>query len=121
MVNKPDYIINSEKTEGIYSVMVFHLFDPSIIKYLDEKNYQRVYEEGRVKNSGKAKWIEIIFKTQQPFYLHIINNMEEDDEQYWLNIYYKAENRKELLFFTTQILKPFKDGTNNNTTTQGQN
>jgi hypothetical protein len=48
-------------------------------------------------------------------------NDTEDDEQYWLNIYYKPDRRNELIFFTTQVLKPIKDGTNNDTTTEGQN
>ena len=120
MVNKPDFIVNLERTQDVFSIMKFHKFENGIIKYLDDKNYARVFEEGQVKTSGKAKWVEVIFKTAQPFYLHFINDTE-DDEQYWLNIYYKAENRKELIFFISQILKPFKDGTTNNTTAQGEN
>jgi hypothetical protein len=120
MVNKPDYILDIERKDGVLSIMRFHMFDLIALKYLDEKNYERVYEEGAVKTSGKAKWIEVIFKTAQPFYLHFINDTE-DDERYWLNIYYKAENRKELIYFTTQILKPIKDGTTNDTTTEGKN
>lgn len=117
MVKKPDFILDLENKDGVLSLMRFHKFDNLIIKILDDKNYVRVYEEGFVKTTGKAKWVEIIFKTAQPFYLHLINDIE-DDEQYWLNIYYKPENRKELLFFTTQVLKPIKDGTTNNTTTE---
>lgn len=118
MVNKPDYIINVEKQEGILSIMKFHSFDEYALKFLDEKKYERVFEEGSVKTSGKAKWNEIIYKTTQSFFLHFFSN-SEDDEQYWLNIYYKPEKRNELIFFTTQILKPIKDGATNNTTTQG--
>ena len=120
MVSKPGYIIDLENKEGVFSIMRFHKFDSFVIKYLDDKKTLRVFEEGYVKSSGKAKWVEVIFKTAQPFYLHFIND-NEDDEQYWLNIYYKAENRNELLFFTTQVLKPIKDGTTNNGTTETEN
>lgn len=120
MVNKPDFIIDLESKDGVFSIMRFHMFDVFALKYLDEKKYERVYEEGSVKTSGKAKWNEVIYKTAQPFYLHFSNDTE-DDEQYWLNIYYKPDRRSELIFFTTQVLKPIKDGTNNNTTTEGQN
>lgn len=118
MVNKPDYIVNVEKEEGILSIMRFHMFDGYALKFLDEKKYERVFEEGTVKTSGKAKWSEVIYKTTQSFFLHFLMD-DEDDEQYWLNIYYKPEKRNELIFFTTQVLKPIKDGTINNTTTEG--
>ena len=120
MVNKPNYILDIEKNDGILSIMRFHMFDGQVLKYLDDKKYERVFEEGSVKTSGKAKWNEVVYKTAQPFYLHFVND-PEDDEQYWLNIYYKPDRRNELIFFTTQVLKPIKDGTNNNTTTEGQN
>ena len=120
MVNKPDYILDVESKDGILSIMRFHMFEGNVLKILDDKKYIRVFEEGSVKTSGKAKWIQVIFKTTQSFYLHFIND-NEDDEQYWLNIYYKPENRSELIFFTTQVLKPIKDGTTNNTTTEGKN
>jgi hypothetical protein len=120
MVKKPDYILDVEKNDGVLSIMRFHMFDGFALKYLDEKKYERVFEEGSVKSSGKAKWLEVIYKTAQPFYLHFMNDTE-DDEQYCLNIYYKPDRRNELIFFTTQVLKPIKDGTNNDTTTEGQN
>lgn len=115
MVNKPDYIQYIEIHEGVFSVMKFHLFDSSILKYFDEKSFNRVYEVSKVASTGRASWDEVIFETNQQFYLHLFNNHGDQDQQkYWLHIYYKAEKRNELLFFTTQILKPFKDGSNNN-------
>ncbi len=73
MVNKPDYILDIEKNDGILSIMRFHMFDGQALKYLDEKKYERVFEEGSVKTSGKAKWNEVVYKTAQPFYLHFVN------------------------------------------------
>lgn len=119
MVNKPDYIQFIEVQDGVFSVMKFHKFGQEIIKYLDDKNFTRVYEVSIVSKVGKAKWSEVIFKTKQDFYLHLVN--DTDDEEYSLNIYYKADKRNELLFLTSQILKPFKDGIINNTGTQEEN
>ena len=120
MVTKPDYIQFIELQDGVFSVMKFHQFDASIIKYLDGKSFDRVFEIGIVNKSGKARWAEVIYKTKQSFYFHLISNNEEE-ESFWLNIYYKPENRSELLLLTTQILKPFKDGAIDNTTTKTEN
>lgn len=116
MVVKPDYILNLEKTQDNFSIMKFHRFRDQIIKYLDEKSLKRVFEVSRVVLNGKAKWEEIIYITKQNFYIYVYD-LNEEDNSLNLNIYYKAEQRKELLFFTNQILKPFIDGTTDNTTT----
>jgi len=113
MVNKPDYIQFIELQEGVFSYMKFHQFDKSILKYLDDKSFERVFEVGIVSKSGKARWSEVIYKTKQSFFLHLESN-NEDDESYWLTIYYKPEKKNELLLFTNQMLKPFKEGDINN-------
>lgn len=114
---KPEFIQYLELQEGVFSVMKFHRFDKNILKYFDEKKYDRVFEIGVVNLTGKARWDEVIYKTKQEFYLGFKST--DDGEFYILDIYYKPEKRNELLFFTNQILKPFKDGTINDTTTQG--
>lgn len=53
MVNKPDYISDAELKDGVLSIMRFHMFDGYALRFLDEKKYERVYEEGSVKSSGK--------------------------------------------------------------------
>jgi hypothetical protein len=117
MVNKPDYIQYLELQDGVFSIMKFHNFEKEIIEYLDEKSFDRVYEVGLVSKSGKARWSEVIYKTKQGFFFHLSSNNEEE-ETFSLTIYYKPENRNELLLLTTQILKPFKDGAIINTTTE---
>lgn len=120
MVTKPDFIQFIELQDGVFSVMKFHQFDNEIIKYLDSTSFERVYELGVVNKSGKAKWVEVIYKTKQSFYFHLKSN-EEEQELFWLNIYYKPQNRNELLILTTQILKPFKDGAIDNGTIKTEN
>jgi hypothetical protein len=117
MVNKPDYIQYLELQDGVFSIMKFHNFEKEIIEYLDEKSFDRVYEVGLVSKSGKARWSEVIYKTKQGFFFHLNSNNEEE-ETFSLTIYYKPENRNELLLLTTQILKPFKDGAIINTATE---
>ena len=116
---KPEYIQYLELQEGVFSLMKFHTFESAILKYFDDKKYDRVFEYGVVSSNGKAKWEEVIFKTKQEFYLSF-KSMGLGDE-YLLDIYYKPEKRNELLFFTNQLLKPFKDGTTNNRPTQTEN
>ena len=110
---KPEFIQYLELQEGVFSFMTFHTFEKAIIKYFDDKKYDRVYEHGVVSSNGKARWEEVIFKTKQEFYLSF--KSMGLGEEYFLDIYYKPEKRNELLFFTNQILKPFIDGTINNT------
>lgn len=116
---KPDFIQFTELQEGVFSIMKFHRFEKGIIKYFDDKKYDRVYEFGVVNSNGKARWEEVIYKTKQDFYLNFKSS--EDGEEYLLDIYYKPEKRNELLFFTNQLLKPFKDGAIDNRTTQTEN
>ena len=118
-MKKNAYIEKLEQTEGVLSVMKFHRFQNNLMKYLDEKNFSRVYEVGLVGASGKAIWEEVVYETKQKFYLDVtFSNSEED---FGLTIYYRPEKFQELIYFTTQLLKPFKDARDNNTTAEGEN
>jgi hypothetical protein len=119
-MEKPNYIEYLELQEGILSKMTFPKFSNEIIKYFDDKKIMRVFESGIVNGKGKARWDEVIYKTKHGFYIYFKSN-REDSEEYFLDIYYKPETRAELLFFTTNILKPFKDGTINDGTVTEQN
>jgi hypothetical protein len=116
-LGKPDFINQLEKKEGIFSLLDFHRYPDDLIKYLDEKKLKRVYERGVVSNRGKAKWEEVIYETAQKFYLQVNTINVNGEDEFGLTIYYKPEQFKELVFLTTQLLKPFKDGTDNNGTT----
>lgn len=118
-MTKPDYIQFIELQEGVFSIMKFHRFDKDIVKYFDDKQYPRVYEVGLVSKTGKARWDELIFKTKQEFYFHFKSS--DENEEYLLDIYYKPDKRNELLFFTSRVLKPFIDGTVNDTTVETEN
>jgi hypothetical protein len=104
-MTKPEFIQYLELQEGVFSILKFHRFEKDIVKYFDDKSYPRVYETGVVSITGKAKWVELIFKSTQDFYLHF--KLSEENEEYSLDIYYKPEKRNELMFFTSKILKPF--------------
>lgn len=121
MVGKAEYIIQLERENGVFSLLDFHRYSDNLIKYLEEKNLKVVFQKGVVSNKGKAKWEEVIFETAQKFYFQVNTINVNGEDEYGLTIYYKPEQFKELIFLTTQLLKPFKDGTVNNTTTQGEN
>lgn len=111
-MTKPDYIQFLELNNGVFSLMQFHKFRGEIVGYLDDK-FERVYEFGVVPKKGIAKWKEVIYQTKQNFYMHL-KASENDEEDYFLDIYYMADKRNELLYVTTQLLKPFINGTVNN-------
>lgn len=121
MVEKSSYIVYLEKENGVFSSLDFHRYTDNLIKYLDEKNIKRVYEKGVVSGRGKAKWEEVIFETPQKFYFQVNTIHVNGEDEYGLTIYYRAEQFKELILLTTILLKPFKDGTTDNSTTKGQN
>lgn len=120
-LGKPNFISQLENNEGVFSLLDFHKYPDNLIKYLDEKKLKRVYERGVVSNRGKAKWEEVIFETAQKFYFQVNTIDVNGEDEYGLTIYYKPEQFNELIFLTTQLLKPFKDGTANNGTTQTEN
>jgi hypothetical protein len=120
-LGKPEFISQLEIKEGVFSLLDFHRYQDNLIKYLDEKKLKRVFEKGVVSNRGKAKWEEVIFETAQKFYFQVNTINVNGEDEFGLTIYYKPEQFNELIFLTTQLLKPFKDGTDNNGTTQTEN
>jgi hypothetical protein len=119
-MKKPKYIKNIEKTEGIFSIMNFHKFRTEMYKMFEEKKTPKVFEKSFIHIDGSFEWVELIYKTQQNFYLHMVN--ESEDETIWsLTIYYKPENLNELVIFIRQVLKQLRDDTINNGRTKAEN
>ena len=115
---KPEYIQNLESKEGIFSVMVCHELKGDFLKYLNEKKLTRVYEKFSIKESGLITFEEVIFKSQQNFYLSLkLNTIPQSDTISYLTIYYKVEQYNELFLFLSQLLKQYKNATTNNRTT----
>jgi hypothetical protein len=113
MITKPLFIEKLEDSEGIFSIMNFHIFRSEIYKLFDEKKIPKVFEKSYIHLDGDAQWGELIYKTPQSFYLHIIND-REDKTSWYLTIYYKPENLNELIIFIRQVLKQLRDDTINN-------
>jgi hypothetical protein len=101
MGNKPEYILDIEKTEGILSVVEFSRFDET--KYEQTlKKMPIVYGNSMYDvNTKNLMWVEKIFKTAQSFYIYIngVNNFY---------IYYKPTMLDELKFFINQLNKEKK-------------
>lgn len=107
-MKKPIYIKNIEKTEGVFSVMNFHKFRTNMYKIFEEKKTTKVFEKSYIHIDGSFEWVELIYKTNQNFYLHMLNDTE--DKTMWsITIYYKPENLNELLIFIRQVLKQLRD------------
>lgn len=106
---KPEYIIEVEKTEGIFSVMNFHVFRNEVYNYLNDKNLEKVFERSHVNLDGNAVWDEIIYKTE-PFYLHV-ENKSHDVPEWYITIYYKPDKFNEVIIFIRQSLKQLRYGT----------
>jgi len=121
-MNKPEYIQNLESKDGIFSVMVCHELKGEFLKYLNGKKLSRVYEKGLINESNMVKFEEVIFKSQQNFYLFVeIRVIPQTDTISNLTIYYKTEQYNELYLFISQLLKQYKNATPNNSGAQTKN
>ena len=117
-MDKPEYIQNLESKDGIFSVIIFHPLDGEFLKYLNGKKLTVVYEKSSSNKEGVIKREEVIFKSQQGFYLCVENKTQIPAEpKFNLTIYYKSEQYNELFLFTSQLLKQYKNATTNNRTT----
>ena len=112
MTEKPEYIKNLESKENLFSVMNCNEFKGDFLKFLNEKKLIRVYEKASMNESGLVKFDEVIFKSQQNFYLFVENrNIPQTDTISNLTIYYKTEQYNELYLFISQLLKQYKNAT----------
>jgi hypothetical protein len=109
---KPEYIKEIEKTEGILSVMNFHVFRNEVFRFLDDKKLNKVYERSHVELDGNAIWDEIIYQTD-PFFLHV-ENKSDDMPEWYITIYYKPEKFNEVIIFIRQSLKQLRYGKTDN-------
>jgi hypothetical protein len=67
---------------------------------------------------GYIKFEEVIFKSQQNFYLFVeIREILQSDTISKLTIYYNVEQYNELYLFLSQLLKQYKNATTNNSRT----
>jgi hypothetical protein len=111
-MNKPEYIQNLESKDGIFSVMVSHELKGEFLKYLNGKKLSRVYEKGLMNESNLVNFEEVIFKSQQNFYLFVqIRVIPQSDTISKLTIYYNVEQYTELYMFLSQLLKQYKNAT----------
>jgi hypothetical protein len=116
-MEKPEYIKNLESTDGIYSVMDAPELKGDLLKYLNEKKLTRVYEKSSMNESGIIKFEEVIFQSQQNFYLFIKSRIiPQSDIISNLTIYYNVKQYTELYMFLSQLLKQYKNATTNNRT-----
>jgi len=114
---KPEYIQNLESEDGIFSVMVCPELKGEFLKYLNEKKLTRVCEKSSIDQSGYVNFQEVIFKSQQGFFLFVeIRVIPQSDTISNLTIYYKVEQYNELYLFISQLLKQYKNATINNRT-----
>jgi hypothetical protein len=114
-MDKPEYIKNIESNEGIFSVMVAPELKGDFLKYLNEKKLTRVYEKSSMNESGIIKFEEVIFESQQNFYLFVkFRVVPHSDIISNLTIYYNVKQYTELYMFLSQLLKQYKNATTNN-------
>lgn len=113
-MNKPEYIKNLELKDNVFSVMDCHNFKGEFLNFLNEKKLTRVYEKSSINDSGYIKFEEVIFRSQQDFYLFVeIRNIPQSETISYLTIYYKVEQYNELYLFLSQLLKQYKNATTN--------
>ena len=115
IMSKPYYIQNLESKEGVLSEIVCHQLEGDFLKFLNNKKLTTVYEKSSSNKEGRIKQEEVIFKSQQGFYLCIENKtLIPAEPKFNLTIYYKVEQYTELFMFLSQLLKQFKNDTTTN-------
>lgn len=103
-MNKPNYILQVEKTENIvFSVMKIDFFLKENNKKIIDR-FDLVFSESIFPSKGEISWVEQLYKTKQDFYLYLLFNEDKCDSY----IYYNQKQLKELMFFTKQLFKEWK-------------
>ncbi len=121
-MKKPEYIQNLESKDNFFSVMLCHELKGEFLKFLSERKLTRVYEKSLITEAGFVKFEEVIFKSQQDFYLFVeIREILQSDTISKLTIYYNVEQYNELYLFLSQLLKQYKNATTNNSGAQTKN
>jgi hypothetical protein len=113
----PKYIEKIEDKDGVLSIMKIDSIKDGVIEFLDKKT-TRVWENGSVDILGKIMWEEVIYKTNQGFFMCV---KKIDEDNITLTIYYKSEQLNELKIFINQTNKQLRNGTIDNRTTKGEN
>ena len=111
-MSKPEYIQNLESKDNFFSVMDCHELKGEFLKFLNERKLDRVYEKSSITQDGYIKYEEVIFKSQQNFYLFVkIRTIPQSDTISNLTIYYNVEQYTELYMFLSQLLKQYRNAT----------
>jgi hypothetical protein len=104
-MEKPEYITNIEKTEGVYSVTTLELKLKNIDKIDNNKNLETVYIKG-IFSDNKYQMEKKLYKTSGGFYIYLEETYQlQDWKEYSLSVYHKPENLKEILIFLMQLNK----------------
>ena len=120
-MKKPEYIIKLEEKENVFSSAT-HKLDGELIKFLSERKLSRVYEVSTINSDGVMIFDDVIFKSQQNFYLFVENKTVMGQEpRFALTIYYKAEQYNELFLFLSQLLKQYRNAAINSNGNQTKN
>jgi uncharacterized protein YdeI (YjbR/CyaY-like superfamily) len=101
----PRYIKSIEDKNGILSIMTLNSIQDKVIEFLDKK-ITRVWERGVFNTSNQIIWEEVIYKTNQGFFMYVKKN---DDNIITLTIYYKSEQLNELKIFINQTNKQLRN------------
>lgn len=110
-MEKPKFIEQIENKNSFFSILKSEKIEGDLIKFLSSKKLNKVFEISEINFDGKMKTEEIIFESQQKFYLHIIN-LKKDELVYNLTIYFESSQFNELYIFATQLLKQYKKWNN---------
>ena len=116
MIGKPEYIVKLEN--DFFSSVVCNQMNGDLLKFLSKRKLTKIYELSSLTKDDSVQTEQVIFKSQQGFYLFV------EDDRYWneennlklrfkLTIYYKIDQENELKLFLPQLLKQFKNDTTN--------
>lgn len=107
---KPDYILQIENTRGYLSELIFPKMK-NLSDYWKSKKVSKVFESSLIDTDGKIQPNNIIFETNQGFFIYI---QKEEFDDWSMTIYYKPNQENELILFSKGILKQLKNATDYN-------
>jgi hypothetical protein len=117
-MNKPEYISKIESQKDFFSILFCNHLEGDLLKFLAERKLTKVFEFSLLNKEGLMQPDEVIFKSQQGFYLYVKDDRQWNEEnnlilKFKITIYYNVEQYTELYMFLSQLLKQYKNATTN--------
>jgi hypothetical protein len=115
-MNTSKYILKLEDKGETFSTMTL-LLPIEFNEFIGGKKVTIIHSHSTMDKDGKRIYKEKLYKTTQGFYIYLFREHEYltgQQQMIEVTIHYKQEQSNEFDLFISQVLKQFKNATNNN-------